>query len=180
MSNDDEILGQVMDQHLSMCGILNNRLTITQAVHTLWAKGDFREAILLLAKMKDPAVVVDVLTHAQIKTAKDFTLDMAVDFLPLMQDLLASRFEDYITVALEMTNILLKGFSSLIKMTRAVAGSSTRGEVDISKEERLQKCNHCFVILQQIETEARGMAKHDGRVGTHAQELLRSFDAAKL
>eukprot|EP00658_Telonema_sp_P-2_P005482 TRINITY_DN12047_c0_g1_i1.p1 TRINITY_DN12047_c0_g1~~TRINITY_DN12047_c0_g1_i1.p1 ORF type:complete len:670 (+),score=113.01 TRINITY_DN12047_c0_g1_i1:73-2082(+) len=176
---DDEILRQTMEQHHSMCGILNNRLTILRAVHTLWAKGDFREAILLMAKMKDPAVVVDVLTHAQLRTAKDFTLDMAVEFLPLMQDLLASRFEDYIVVALETTNVLLKGFSSLIKMTRAVAGSA-RGDVDISREERLDKCNKCFFILQHIEAESHKIAKHDGRVGTHAQELLRSFDAAKL
>eukprot|EP00656_Telonema_subtile_P046073 TRINITY_DN5239_c0_g2_i1.p1 TRINITY_DN5239_c0_g2~~TRINITY_DN5239_c0_g2_i1.p1 ORF type:complete len:483 (+),score=93.88 TRINITY_DN5239_c0_g2_i1:244-1692(+) len=176
---DDEILGLCMDQHHSMCGILNNRLTITRAVYTLWAKGDFRESILIMCKMKDPAVVVDVLTHAQIKTAKDFTLDMAVDFLPLMQDLLASRFEDYIVVALETTNVILKGFSALIKMTRAVA-SSSRGEVDISKEERLEKCNKCFAILQQIEKNVRNIARHDGRVGTHAQELLRSFDSAKL
>lgn len=182
--NDEEILAQTLDQHHSMCGILNNRLTITRAVYTLWAKGDFREAILLMSKMKDPAVAVDVLTHAQIKTAKDFTLDMAVDFLPLMQDLLASRFEDYIVVALETTNVILKGFSSLIKMTRAVAGASgpagNRVEVDVAKEERLNKCNKCFSILQQIESGARAIGKHDGRVGTHAQELIRSFESAKL
>lgn len=183
LADDAEILAQTMDQHHSMCGILNNRLTITRAVYTLWAKGDFREAILLMSKMKDPAVAVDVLTHAQIKTAKDFTLDMAVDFLPLMQDLLASRFEDYIVVALETTNVILKGFSSLIKMTRAVAGASAgpnRAEVDLAKEERLHKCNKCFSILQQIEVGARAIGKHDGRVGTHAQELIRSFDSAKL
>jgi len=39
---------------------------------------------------------------------QDFTLDMAVDFLPLMQELLSSRFEDYIVVALEMTGVILK------------------------------------------------------------------------
>ena len=173
-------VGQTMDQHDSMCGILTNRLTITRAVYTLWQRGDFREAILLMSKMKDPAVAVDVLTHAQIKTAKDFTLDMAVDFLPLMQELLASRFEDYIVVALETTNVILKGFSSLIKMTRAVAGSSQRGEVDMAKEERLEKCNKCFAILQQIEAGAQSISKHDGRVGAHAQELLRTFEQAKL
>ena len=61
--------------------------------------------LLLVAGAASPSApqptCIDVLTHAQIKTAKDFTLDMAVDFLPLMQSLLASRFEDYIVVALE-------------------------------------------------------------------------------
>jgi len=176
--SDADVLKQVLEPHHSMCGIMTNRLTIMGAVHTLWRKGDFRESVLLMCKMKDSAVAVDLLKRAQIKSAKDFTLDMAVDFLPLMQELLSSRYEDYIVVALEMSGILLKGFSSLIKMTRATF--SQGGQVDISKEERLEKCNKCFQMFGQIEGTTRNLAKHDGRVGTVAQELLRGFDGAKL
>jgi katanin p80 WD40 repeat-containing subunit B1 len=176
---DGEVLRQVLEPYHSMCGILTNRLTVVKAVHTLWRKGDFRESVLLMCKMKDPAVAVDLLSRAQIKTAKDFTLDMAVEFLPLMQELMASRFEDYIVVALEMSGVLLKGFSSLIKMTRATIGQG-RDQVDISKEERLDKCNKCFSIFMSMEGSVRTIAQHDGRVGTTAQELLRGFDSAKL
>lgn len=176
---DADVRRQVLEPHHSMCGIMTNRLTVARAVHTLWRKGDFRESILLMCKMKDPAVAVDVLTRAQIKTAKDFTLDMAVDFLPLMQELLSSRFEDYIVVALEMSGVLLKGFSSLIKLTRATIGQG-REQVDISKEERLDKCNKCYSIFVSIEGTARTMARHDGRVGSIAQDLLRGFENAKL
>ena len=56
---------------------------------------------------------------------------MAVEFLPLMQELMASRFEDYIVVALEMSAVLLKGFSSLIKMTRATVGQVKRDPTHI-------------------------------------------------
>jgi len=176
---DEDILKQVMEPHHSMCGIMTNRMTVAKAVQTLWRKGEFRESILLMCKMQDPAVAVDILTRANIKTAKDFTLDMAVDFLPLMMELMASRFEDYIIVSIEMSSVLLKGFSSLIKMTRATIGAG-RDQVDISKEERLEKCNKCFDIFVRMESNVRSMARHDGRVGCAAQELLRGFDAAKL
>ena len=176
---EDEVLRQIAEPHHSMCGILTNRLTVVKAVHSLWRKGDFRESILLMCKMKDPAVAVDLLQRAKIRSAKDFTLDMAVEFLPLMQELMGSRFEDYIVVALGMSGVLLKGFSSLIKMTRATVGQS-RDSVDISKEERLEKCNKCHGLFLGMEQTARQIARHDGRVGEHAQELCRAFDAAKL
>ena len=74
---------------------------------------------------------------------------------------------------------LLQGFSSLIKMTRATMGQG-REQVDIVKEERLEKCNKCYDMFVGIEDTARTMARHDGRVGSNAQELLRSFDGSKL
>lgn len=169
---------QVLEPHHSICGIMTSRLTTVQAVHTLWKQGNFRESILHLCKCNDPAVAVDVLNRAQIKSAKDFTLDVAVEFLPMMQEMLNSRYEDYVVVALETVGILLKGFSSLIKMTRATAQG--RDQVDISKEERLEKCNKCYAYFMHMEARARALGAHDGRAGTAAQELLRGFDQSKL
>jgi len=65
-------------------------------------------------------------------------------------------------------------------MTRATIGQPGREQVDISKEERLEKCNTCYSIFINIEGATRTMARHDGRIGSFAQELLRGFENSKL
>jgi katanin p80 WD40 repeat-containing subunit B1 len=62
-------------------------------VRSIWARGDVREAIETMARMNDPAVVVDIL-NVMADKSNIYTLDMCVILLPLLNDLLVGQYDE--------------------------------------------------------------------------------------
>ena len=64
---------------------------------------------------------------------------------PIAIELLSSQFEAYIETRLKANTKLYIAFSPIITSTREYENTrSDRRHVDLSREDRLEKCNLCF------------------------------------
>lgn len=70
------------------------------------------------------------------------TLDIAQELLPLLKNLLESRFQIYAAVSLRYLIIILRAFTPLVKDTRASCGR--RRVRDLAREDRLARCNAIY------------------------------------
>lgn len=70
--------------------------------------------------------------------------------LPILRDLMSSKYDDFVTTALEFTEVLLRNFSTLISDTRSSCASLPERQLDLPREDRLRKCNACHDQFREI------------------------------
>jgi hypothetical protein len=92
--SSEQILDEISASHMTVVGILASRSTNLKVLRALWAKGNVRECIETMARMKDPSVVVDILNTIQDKIPTVFNLDMCVEILPVVNDLLSGQHQE--------------------------------------------------------------------------------------
>jgi len=88
--------------------------------------------------------------------------------LPTLIELLNHTQEDYLFLGLSMTTKLVKLFGNLIKTTRE---APTAKGVDLSKEERLEKCQSCYNSLVTIQHLIAPLTRRSGTAGKNAKDL---------
>ncbi|KAJ3093123.1 Katanin p80 WD40 repeat-containing subunit B1 [Quaeritorhiza haematococci] len=133
---ETDVIDAMLARHTSMVMILKNRLRNIRDVRSAWDEPGqgVRKAVQTMIQLGDMAVVVDVLRLLTLKP-KLLTLEICAMLLPVLNDLLADVYEDYIVTACHTIRILLRSFSNVIMSTVEAAGRTTYG-VDISGEER--------------------------------------------
>merc|ERR1712039_722293 len=77
-------------------------------------------------------------------------LDACQALLPILRDLLGSKYEDFNITALQFIEVLLQNFSRLISDTRLSCASIPERQLDLPREERLRKCNACHDHFREI------------------------------
>jgi len=143
-----------MKQHATMCEILGSRLTNIKVVRNIWTKSDAKETLELLSKLNDASVVVDILNSLLNSSVTSvFTLDGCITLLPLLLDLLSSQYDEYVITSLKTVQFLASTFGNLIKTTLEAPPGS--GGVDLSREERTEKCKLCLVSFQAIKSKVQ-------------------------
>ncbi|KAJ4773730.1 hypothetical protein LUZ62_062552 [Rhynchospora pubera] len=166
-SDDDGVSG-LMDQHDVFLSSARSRLTKMQVVHQHWDRNDVKGVIHALEKISDHAVSADVVSVITEK-ADTITLDLCTCLLPLLAGLLESQTERHLTVTLELLIKLVGTFGSMIHSTVA-AGPSSVG-VDLQMEQRVERCNLCFIELEKVKNRLPSLTRRKGTVGKTAQEL---------
>ncbi len=145
-----EIIDELMKQHVTMCDIMGSRLANIKVMRNMWTKSDAKETLDILSKLNDASVVVDVLNSLLTSSVTaTFTLDVCITLLPLLQDLLSSQYEEYVVTSLKTVQLLATSFGNLIKSTLEAPPS---GGVDLSREERTEKCKMCLAAFRSIKT----------------------------
>ncbi|KFM75469.1 Katanin p80 WD40-containing subunit B1, partial [Stegodyphus mimosarum] len=96
--------------------------------------------------MSEPAVLVDILSLL-ISKPSTWNLDICQLLLPVICDLLKSKYETYITIGCMSLKLILKNFSHVIKVNITTPKSIG---IDISREERYKKCRTCFNHLMAL------------------------------
>ena len=180
--------------------LLSTRLSSLRMLRRLWEKGDMADVVDYLCNIHettrhDPlqlCLLADFFCAVHLR-GNGLCLDSCVRLLPLLDSMLGqSRGLDaagsgsgpgggvhVCVAALRALVALCEAFGELIKSTRASAAgpSSAYSPVDLSREERLGKCNLCHSILLRARGQLAGLrerhARHakSRRVGESADRL---------
>lgn len=169
-NDQDSIRKKILQEHNVMCTILSQRVANLRVLREYWIQGNIKGSIDALVKMNDVAVAVDFFNLAEKSLASNYlTLDICKEILPILRNLLSSRFEGYVTTALKYVKLLLESFSTVILETRALAAEQVG--VNLAREDRLQRCNECYAHFKSIAPHIVPITKKHRGIGILAREV---------
>ena len=119
-------------------------------------------------RCENTSVAVDFL-GAVCPLQKILTLELIPCVVPLLLDMLQSSHERYWETALRILLIVLKGFGGLIRET--TNGAHMSMGVNISLEQRLEKCKHAQESLLEIAPLVERITKQGGSVAGQANDV---------
>jgi len=171
-----EVVANVAQGHKPMSTVLNSRHRNLQVVHNLWQHKDAKLAVETAVGMNDPAVIVDLLSVIIFRPFL-WSLDLCVLLLPAISDLLQSKFEVYVTTSCNSLRLILKNFAPVIKTNIEIPSQGVG--VDITRQERFNKCMSCYSQLVPIKAfvlKRQAMAGKMGQTFRELHILLQVFD----
>ncbi|XP_047341054.1 katanin p80 WD40 repeat-containing subunit B1 homolog KTN80.4 [Impatiens glandulifera] len=166
-ATDEDVITDLLDQHNQFVGSMQSRLAKLQVVHRYWDRRDIKGALRAMEKMNDHAVLADVIGFLTEKS-DGVTLDICTCMLPLLNLLLESQTDRHQGISLEMLLKMVRVFGSIIYS--AVSASSPVG-VDIEAEQRLERCNLCYIELEKVKHCLPVLSRKGGSIAKSAQEL---------
>ncbi|KAJ6767459.1 KATANIN P80 SUBUNIT [Salix koriyanagi] len=164
---DEDVIADLMEQHDQFVSSMQSRSAKLQVVYRYWERNDVKGAIGAMEKMADHAVLSDVISIVADKI-DIVTLDICTCLLPLLTDLLESDMDRHLSISLDMLLKLVRTFGSMIYSTLS---ASTSVGVDIEAEQRLERCNICFVELEKVKRCVLALTRKGGSVAKYAHEL---------
>lgn len=165
--SDEEALSQIRKGHDTMCVMLSSRHKNLQTVRSVWAREDIKSALDAAVSMNDLSIVVDILNIINLQPPL-WKLDLCTTILPQIDKLLQSKYESYMQTGCTSLKLIMKHFWKLISDTLKAAPSVG---VDITREERHQKCRTCCKQLKNLSNLVKNRAAQVGRHGSAFKEL---------
>ncbi|XP_014663675.1 PREDICTED: katanin p80 WD40 repeat-containing subunit B1-like isoform X3 [Priapulus caudatus] len=168
--SEEEAMATVLTEHNSMAAVLSTRHKNLQVVRTMWTNRDVRTALDTAITMNDLSVVVDLMS---LMCRKDhwWNLDLCALVLTQLTELLQSKYEHYVICGCNAFRIILQNFGTIIKSN--ISTGSGIG-VDISREERQNKCKICYGHITSIRPLLD--KKRSGKLGSRFRELVVLMD----
>ncbi|XP_051145043.1 katanin p80 WD40 repeat-containing subunit B1 homolog KTN80.4-like isoform X2 [Andrographis paniculata] len=145
-ANDEDAVVDLMEMHNQFMGIMKSRMSKLQVIFNFWQRHDIKGALNSIGKMSDHSVLADVISILADKTDM-VTLDICSCLLPLLSELVESEMDRHQDIALDMLLKLVRVFGSVIYSS--VSAPASVG-VDIEAEQRLERCNVCYVELEKV------------------------------
>uniref|UniRef100_A0A8C2W7M4 Katanin p80 WD40 repeat-containing subunit B1 n=1 Tax=Cyclopterus lumpus TaxID=8103 RepID=A0A8C2W7M4_CYCLU len=164
--SDEESLSQLKKGHDTMCVMLRSRHKNLETVRSVWAREDIKSALAAAVSMNDLSIVVDILNIINLQSL--WKLDLCTTILPQIDQLLHSKYESYIQTGCTSLKLIMKHFWMLISDTLKATPSVG---VDITREERHQKCRACCKQLKNLSHLVKNKAAQVGRHGSAFREL---------
>ncbi|KAM4593799.1 katanin p80 WD40 repeat-containing subunit B1 [Odontesthes bonariensis] len=164
---DEEALSQIKKGHDTMCVMLSSRHKNLQTVRAVWVREDVKRALDTAIAMNDLSIVVDILNIINVQPSL-WKLDLCTTVLPQIDKLLQSKYESYMQTGSTSLKLIMKHFWMLISDT--LKASPSVG-VDITREERHQKCRACCKHLKNLSNIVKNKAAQVGRHGSAFKEL---------
>ncbi|XP_068441907.1 katanin p80 WD40 repeat-containing subunit B1 [Clinocottus analis] len=164
---DEDSLSQLKKGHDTMCVMLRSRHKNLETVRSVWAREDVKAALDAAVSMSDLSIVVDILNIINLQPSL-WKLDLCTTVLPQIDQLLHSRYESYIQTGCTSLKLIMKHFWRLISDTLKATPSVG---VDITREERLQRCSLCCQQLQNLSNLVKNKSAQVGRHGSAFREL---------
>ncbi|XP_006816983.1 katanin p80 WD40 repeat-containing subunit B1-like [Saccoglossus kowalevskii] len=165
--SESEIISAIEKGHGSMCSVLTSRHKNLDVVRSIWTSGEIRTALESAINMNDLAIIVDLLNVMCLKTSL-WKLDLCVVLLPKIEELVESKYENYILTSCQAIKLIMKSFSQLIKSNIT---SPPLSGVDISREERYNKCKKCYDSLVNIRYIIEQKQHLVGKIGSTFREV---------
>ncbi|XP_065025379.1 katanin p80 WD40 repeat-containing subunit B1 homolog KTN80.4-like isoform X3 [Musa acuminata AAA Group] len=141
-ASDEDAISFVLEKHDQFLNVAQSRLTKLQ-------------------------VSADVLSSLMDKS-DIITLDICTALLPLLTSLLESKMDRHLGISLEMLLKLVRIFGPVISTTLS-AGPSVG--VDLQAEQRLERCNSCFIELEKVKHRISLLIRRGGSIAKSAKEL---------
>ncbi|KAL8153847.1 hypothetical protein V2J09_011607 [Rumex salicifolius] len=166
--SDDDAVADILEKHGQFMSIAQNRLSKLQILRRYWERNDIKATIGAMEKMGDHGVLADVVSLLAEKVDV-ITLEVCTGLLPLLSGLLESDMDRHLEVSLELLVKLVRVFGPVIYP--AVSASTPSVGVDIELEQRLERCNLCFIELEKVKRCLPSFTRRGGAVAKFAQEL---------
>ncbi|KAL1457731.1 hypothetical protein WDU94_007925 [Cyamophila willieti] len=171
---ESELMSTIFNGHEKMMAVLRNRQRSLGLVYMAVNNKDMEAGIETALSMNDGTVMVDLL-KSMIPRRNVWNLELCSTILPVIQDLLQSKYEMYITTACDTLNLILRTFGPVIKNNMRWSGGSSIG-VDISKEERYKKCVKVYNALQPVKSVLLKKQTVQGKLGQTFRDLLSEME----
>lgn len=165
--SEREVTSAIQKGHQSMMAALTTRGRNMEIIHKMWQNKDAKAAVDQAVSYNDQAVLSDLLSVITLRPSI-WNLDLCTALLPPIGDLLQSKYEMYITVGCGAMKLILKNFGSVIKTN--IDSPVTMG-VDISREERHNKCMQAYKDLVKIRALILKRQTMPGKLGHTYREL---------
>ncbi|XP_052868742.1 uncharacterized protein LOC128274549 [Anopheles cruzii] len=147
-SPDENAIHMMRNEHIAIMQTLCNRTALLGAIRNYTKTGNVTNALKVAVRMDEQQILVDVLGAILEKTTQ-WSLDMCVLLLPKVYDLLQSEHKFYCTRACDTLRVILSTFLPVIRENTDSWAACTLG-VDVSREERQNKCLECKSWLLKI------------------------------
>jgi len=159
--NVEELLRAASSTSNKFTSSLTQRLASMRILKKFWTQGDYNEAITQLQTLVDCSIS-DI---GQLVTASDFlaslelvggiiqklSLDGCTLLAPILERLCSEGPDGVCISGIRAVISLCEVYGDLIRSTRSVLTTGVRPVgVDISRDERLRKCNVCHHALERV------------------------------
>ena len=150
----DDVIASLLSNGDIVVSALSQRLATIKLLRQHWERGemnaiaDHLQMVLTTAKHDHSLmnVLCDFFASVDLKCSR-VNLDVCTLFLPMLSALLDEPTPKCVVTSIKCTSVLCSAFGDLIRQTRAVV---VAGGVDISREDRRNKCNACVDELTRI------------------------------
>ncbi|XP_064096856.1 katanin p80 WD40 repeat-containing subunit B1-like isoform X10 [Macrobrachium nipponense] len=174
--SEQEVLSSIISGHTSMMSVLSARSRGLQVTHKLWQTKDLKTAVDHALNLGDQALLVDLLGIINLRPSI-WNLDLLTALLPPVSSLLQSKHETYVMCGCSALKLMIKNFAVMIKSN--MSGPIHTVGVDISREERYNKCVECYNHMMSIRAFLLKRLTIPGKMGTLYRELvilMQAFD----
>ena len=166
--SESEVTSSILKGHPNMMAVLTARSRNINIIRQMWTNKDAKTAAEHAVACNDQSVIVDLLSVIVLRSSI-WSLDLCNILLPSIGQLLLSKYESYVNNSAAAMKLILKNFGPVIK-SNIDAPSSSVG-VDISKEERANKCMECYKELVKIRSGILKRQTIQGKAGHAYREL---------
>ena len=153
-SSEEEAIRKILQGHSKTYQVLKSRQTTQREIRKVWAPQDPIVSLRHAINSGEQDALVDLMTVFNQKLSL-WTLNLSLLILPEIKYVIQSRSLFCIQTAANTLKIILKTFGPVIALNIAQPPPTGTG-VDISREERYQKCQdsyaHLVVIREYIVT----------------------------
>mmetsp|Transcript_7941 Transcript_7941/g.28279 ORF Transcript_7941/g.28279 Transcript_7941/m.28279 type:complete len:827 (-) Transcript_7941:62-2542(-) len=172
------VMRAITHDRASFISVVQRRLSELTTCSAMWGGGNLRSALTHLSRLDNPAMTCDFLRSADLRS-RAIKLESAAVLLPLVVNLLGSSLEDYSAVALRALQQLFSDFSTFVLDTRSAAAfaAGRGGGVNISMEEKLERCNTAHAEFERARPTVMALSRKPGSTGRIARALRADFDA---
>ncbi|KAL4163189.1 hypothetical protein KRP22_015067 [Phytophthora ramorum] len=125
-----------------------------------WEKGCLHDGLRYISELprgKREAVLVDVLRITDLQ-ALGVDLEACVLLLPLIVEVLESKFELYLSIGIDSGHKLFDAFSPIVKDARDARQFRSRA-INLAGEERAQRCNACDAYFQEMQQRVQQLSE---------------------
>ncbi|ONM12112.1 Katanin p80 WD40 repeat-containing subunit B1-like protein [Zea mays] len=158
IASDEDVLSLIMERHDLFLSSTKSRLMKLQIIHQMWERNDIRGVLSAMDRMGDHAVCADM-ASVLMEKSETITLDLCTSILPVVTDLLESKIDRHLVVALELLVKLVRTFGPMIHST--VSSGPCVG-VDLEAEQRRERCNLCFIELEKAKNKLPSLTRYLG------------------
>nr|XP_040572515.1 katanin p80 WD40 repeat-containing subunit B1-like [Lepeophtheirus salmonis] len=166
--SESEVTSSILNGHESMMSVLTARGRNLEIIQRMWQSKDAKTAVDQAISLRDQAVIVDLLSVITLRPSI-WNLDLCTALLPSIGELLQSKYEMYINIGCGAMKLILKNFASVIKSN--IDSPVQNLGVDISREERHNKCMQCYKDLVKIRSLILKKQNIAGKIGHTYREL---------
>lgn len=172
-TDDGSLLEEILQGHSGIELTLEQRRASFETLRQCWRSRGVESTISEAVKIGDPSLLVEllsILNHAPSM----WNLSLCCAILACLDSLVASKHESYVEVALAALRTAISNYGSII---RENAQNTSHIGVDVTGEERHEKCVRCVKQLTGMRVKATLISNH--MTSRHAREfniLMQIFD----
>ena len=166
--SESEVTSSILKGHGNMMAVLTARSRHIEILRQMWHSKDAKTAAEQAVAFNDQSVIVDLLSVIVLRPSI-WNLDICNILLPSIGQLLLSKYESYVNNSAAAMKLILKNFATVIKSN--IDNPNTAVGVDISKEERANKCMECYKELVKIRSGILKRQTMQGKAGHAYREL---------